>query len=234
MSVVSKRVLVVEDEADIRDLMVLHLSRDGYQVEAVADGEAGMKFVKDLGRDPFDLLVLDWMLPGVSGIELAKTVRTSSQVPILMVTARVEPADVVLGLEVGADDYVTKPFEIPVFLARVRALLRRSSTLQAAPGKKKHYELGGIVLDEDLVEAKCDGSPIHLTHSEFKLLIALMKNQGRVLTRAALIDLVQGSDVSVVDRTIDTHVFGLRKKLGKYGDLIETVRGVGYRVQTGS
>ena len=124
-----KRILIVEDETDIRDLMVLHLGRDGYQVDAVADGEAGMKKI----AEPYDLLVLDWMLPGVSGIDLAKAVRKSSNVPILMVTARVEPADVVLGLEAGADDYVTKPFEIPVFLARVRALLRRAGLAQVAP-----------------------------------------------------------------------------------------------------
>jgi two-component system phosphate regulon response regulator PhoB len=147
-----------------------------------------------------------------------------------MVTARVEPADVVLGLEAGADDYVTKPFEIPVFLARVRALLRRGGAKQPAPPQHIHT-LAGLRVDESSYEVKMDGKPIQLTHSEFKLLLALIKNQGRVLTRASLIDLVQGSDVSVIDRTIDTHVFGLRKKLGQYGDLIETVRGVGYRVK---
>lgn len=224
-----KKILVVEDESDIRDLMTLHLGRDGYQVESVADGEAGMKKV----ADNFDLLVLDWMLPGVSGIDLARAVRKTSNVPILMVTARVEPADVVLGLEAGADDYVTKPFEIPVFLARVRALLRRAAQAQGAGGSPTVHELAGIRLDESSYEVRCDNEPLQLTHSEFKLLLALIKNQGRVLTRAALIDLVQGSDVSVVDRTIDTHVFGLRKKLGPYGDLIETVRGVGYRVRVG-
>jgi two-component system phosphate regulon response regulator PhoB len=223
-----KTILVVEDETDIRDLMVLHLNREAYQVEAVADGEAGIKKI----QSPFDLLVLDWMLPGVSGIELTKAARKMSNVPILMVTARVEPADVVLGLEAGADDYITKPFEIPVFLARVRALLRRAATAQPSSEASIHiHKMGGIVADDKSYDVKCDGVPIQLTHSEFKLLVALIKNQGRVLTRTALIDLVQGSDVSVVDRTIDTHVFGLRKKLGPYGDLIETVRGVGYRVK---
>ena len=227
MTQAKKKILIVEDETDIRELMSLHLGREGYQVDAVADGEAGMKKI----TETFDLLVLDWMLPGVSGIDLAKAVRKSSNVPILMVTARVEPADVVLGLEAGADDYVTKPFEIPVLLARVRALLRRAGLSQAAPANPNTYELAGLRLDENSYEARCDGQPLQLTHSEFKLLLALIKNQGRVLTRAALIDLVQGSDVSVVDRTIDTHVFGLRKKMGNYGDLIETVRGVGYRVK---
>jgi DNA-binding response OmpR family regulator len=225
---VKNRILVVEDESDIRDLMVLHLEREGYRVEAVADGEAGLRKI----GEQFDLLVLDWMLPGVSGIDLAKAVRkTDTKVPILMVTARVEPADVVLGLEAGADDYITKPFEIPVFLARVRALLRRAGLVQGHAPENNVHELEGLRIDEATYGVRCDGEAVSLTHSEFKLLVALMKNHGRVLTRQALIDLVQGSDVSVVDRTIDTHVFGLRKKLGKYGDLIETVRGVGYRVK---
>ncbi len=231
MTAAKKRILVVEDEMDIRELMGLHLGREGYQVEAVADGESGMKKI----GDPFDLLVLDWMLPGVSGIDLAKAVRRTSTVPILMVTARAEPADVVLGLEAGADDYVTKPFEIPIFLARIRALLRRASQGAAPkPSGAQLLEFGGVRVDEGTYEVTRDGDPIQLTHSEFKLLVALIKNQGRVLTRAALIALVQGTDVSVVDRTVDTHVFGLRKKLGAYGDWIETVRGVGYRVRTGS
>jgi len=231
-------ILIVEDETDIRELMVLHLAREGYQVEAVADGEAGMRRATQALGQPktgaLDLLILDWMLPGVSGIEIAKTIRKEHAdpgAPILMVTARVEPADIVLGLEAGADDYVTKPFEIPVFLARVRALLRRAAQGGSARKSSGVHELAGLWLNENTYGVKVDQEPIQLTHSEFKLLLALIKNGGRVLTRSALIDMVQGSDVSVVDRTIDTHVFGLRKKLGKYGELIETVRGVGYRVK---
>jgi len=223
------KILVVEDEGDIRDLMTLHLARDGHKPDAAADGEEALKKLQD---NNYDLVVLDWMLPGMSGIDIAKTLRKmSSRVPILMVTARVEPADIVLGLEAGADDYITKPFEVPVFLARIRALLRRASMAGEAPATPGLIGMGELQVNENSYEVKCAGTPVSLTPSEFKLLVALVKNQGRVLTRASLIDLVQGSDVSVVDRTIDTHVFGLRKKLGVCGDMIETVRGVGYRVK---
>jgi two-component system phosphate regulon response regulator PhoB len=223
------KILVVEDEGDIRDLMTLHLSRDGHRPDGAADGEEALK---KLQENTYDLVVLDWMLPGMSGIDIAKTLRKmSSRVPILMVTARVEPADIVLGLEAGADDYITKPFEVPVFLARIRALLRRASMVGEAPATPGLIGMGELQVNENSYEVKCAGALVSLTPSEFKLLVALVKNQGRVLTRASLIDLVQGSDVSVVDRTIDTHVFGLRKKLGVCGDMIETVRGVGYRVK---
>jgi two-component system phosphate regulon response regulator PhoB len=226
----SMKILVVEDEGDIRDLMILHLTRDGHKPDAAADGEEALKKLQD---NTYDLVVLDWMLPGMSGIDIAKTLRKmQSRVPILMVTARVEPADIVLGLEAGADDYITKPFEVPVFLARIRALLRRATmTEDGVPSTPGLIGMGELQVNENSYEVKCAGAPVSLTPSEFKLLVALVKNQGRVLTRASLIDLVQGSDVSVVDRTIDTHVFGLRKKLGVCGDLIETVRGVGYRVK---
>jgi two-component system phosphate regulon response regulator PhoB len=223
------KILVVEDETDIRDLMVLHLGRDGHKPEEAADGEQALQMLE---KNAYQLVILDWMLPGTSGIDIAKALRkmpggspTSHQTPILMVTARVEPADIVLGLEAGADDYITKPFEVPVFLARIRALLRRAALSLETPSRSDVLELGQLKVNEKSYES------IQLTPSEFKLRAALVKNQGRVLTRTALIDLVQGSDVSVVDRTIDTHVFGLRKKLGVCGDLIETVRGVGYRVK---
>jgi DNA-binding response OmpR family regulator len=227
------KILVVEDETDIRDLITLHLGRDGHKPEEAADGEQALQMLE---KGAYQLVILDWMLPGMSGIDIAKALRqmpsgspTGRQTPILMVTARVEPADIVLGLEAGADDYITKPFEVPVFLARIRALLRRAALSSEKPSDV--LELGALKVNEKSYEVSCGAEPIQLTPSEFKLLAALVKNQGRVLTRTALIDLVQGSDVSVVDRTIDTHVFGLRKKLGLCGDLVETVRGVGYRVK---
>jgi DNA-binding response OmpR family regulator len=229
------KILVVEDETDIRDLMTLHLGRDGHKPEEAADGEQALQMLE---KNAYQLVILDWMLPGMSGIDIAKALRkmppgspTSHQTPILMVTARVEPADIVLGLEAGADDYITKPFEVPVFLARIRALLRRAALSSEKPSQSDILELGELKINEKSYEVSVAGDQLQLTPSEFKLLAALVKNQGRVLTRTALIDLVQGSDVSVVDRTIDTHVFGLRKKLGVCGDLIETVRGVGYRVK---
>ncbi len=237
------RILLVEDEADIRDLLKLQLERDGHEVQEASDGESAFRLI---GEQAFDLLVLDWMLPGASGLDLARAIRarssgpTDSQVPILMLTARAEPSDIITGLESGADDYVTKPFEVSVFRARVRALLRRvrgeakPSVVKAAKPPAAPLQCGEVRVDPDAVKAWSGQSELELTHSEFKLLVALLQNQGRVLTRDLLIAAVQGQGVAVVDRAIDTHVFGLRKKLGIHADIIETVRGVGYRVRSDS
>ncbi len=221
---------MIEDEADVRELIVLHLKRENFAVESAEDGEKGVKLLEG---QPFDLAVVDWMLPGVmSGLDVTKFItQRKTAMPILMVTARADSADIVRGLESGADDYVTKPFEIPVFLARVRALLRRAKT-SAAQGNDKIYKVGHLSLDTETYEVLVDGEKLLLTPSEFKLLKALMLNQGRVLSRDKLIELVQGEGVSVVDRAIDTHVFGLRKKMGSASDFIETIRGVGYRMKS--
>jgi DNA-binding response OmpR family regulator len=210
------KVLVVEDEADVRDLIVLHLKREGFEVTAVDDGEKGVKHFD--GALP-DLAVVDWMLPGMSGLDVTKWIHENRKgLPILMVTARADSADIVRGLESGADDYVTKPFEIPVFLARVRKKLR----------------VGDLELNTETYDVAIGNGAekLSLTPSEFKLLKALMLNQGRVLSRDRLIELVQGEGVTVVDRAIDTHVFGLRKKLGSAADFVETIRGVGYRMKS--
>jgi two-component system phosphate regulon response regulator PhoB len=224
------KVLIVEDEQDIQELMALHLRREGYDVLLASDGEEALRLLRAGG---VDLLVLDWMLPGFNGLEIARELRGPShpELPILMVTARTEAADIVLGLEAGADDYITKPFEIPVFLARVRALLRRARfSGKAVQEDAEVLDLGPIRIDSRAFQVFLDGEEISLTPSEFKLIQALAQNRGRVLTRDRLIECVQGTGVSVVDRAIDTHVFGLRKKLGPHADWIETVRGVGYRV----
>ena len=175
------------------------------------------------------------MLPGASGVELVRVLRDLKRMePVLMLTAKAEHADIIEGLEAGADDYVTKPFEASVLVARVRALLRRASRMTETSEEARQvevYRLGEVTLNTASYEVHRGASLIQLTPSEFKLLAALIKNQDRVLTRNQLIELVQGDGVAVVDRTVDTHVFGLRKKLGPSGDLIETVRGVGYRVR---
>lgn len=219
----SQKILVVEDESDIRDLILLHLKRSGYETDWTDNGEDALARIS---AGSYDLVVLDWMLSGLSGLEICK--RIGRRVPVLMVTARAEAADIVLGLEFGADDYVTKPFETPVFLARVRALLRRQGAAEAV--HSKGIRIGELLLDLEKHQARCGSELIPLTISEFKLLSALMSNAGRVLSRDRLIELVQGEGVVVVDRAIDTHVFGLRKKLGPCANVIETVRGVGYRV----
>jgi two-component system phosphate regulon response regulator PhoB len=223
------RALIVEDERDVRDLMTLHLKREGVDVVAVENGEDA---IRRLAQEKFKLVILDWMLPGVSGLEICKRLRSQSTpdvVSILMVTARADSADVIAGLDAGADDYVTKPFDLHVFLARVRALRRRHEAARP-PGKK--LKNGNLTIDLEAYEVSCSGEPLQLTPSEFKLLAALMQNEGRALSREKLIDLVQGENVTVVDRAIDTHVFGLRKKLGACSDVVETIRGVGYRVRS--
>lgn len=220
------RVLIVEDEADIRQLMQMHLSREGLEVLAAENGEKGLQL---LGEEKFDLAVLDWMLPGLSGLDLCRKI--AGKVPVLMVTARADTSDIVLGLEVGADDYITKPFDIPIFLARVRALLRRARSLAPKDQQPEWIELDGLRVNEGEHKATLAGEELKLTVSEFKLLVALLGSRGKVLSRDKLISMVQGSDINVTDRTIDTHVFGLRKKLGSAADLVETIRGVGYRVK---
>jgi two-component system, OmpR family, phosphate regulon response regulator PhoB len=219
------RILVVEDEADIRELIVLHLNREGHLVDQTSSGAEALEMVKS---QEYDLLVLDWMLPERSGLEVVRELRKSKghdALAVLMVTAKSANADLILGLESGADDYLVKPFELSVLTARARALLRRTEG-----SSQNQIEFGALQIDESAHLAKVQGKELALTPYEFRLLLTLAQNKGRVLTRDRLIQEVQGSGVAVVERAIDTHVFGLRKKLGECADLIETVRGVGYRI----
>ncbi len=220
-------ILVVEDENEIRELMALHLSRQGYKVHESNSVEQAQAIIFE---KKFDLMILDWMLPGASGIELLKQVRSRQlDTRVLMVTAKIEPKDIVEGLEKGADDYLTKPFDPNIFQARVKALLRRNEWTQAV--NKDQINLAGLTINFATYEVHLNDEKLHLTPSEFKLLSVMVQNQGRVLTRESLIENVQGEGISVIGRTVDTHVFGLRKKLGSWGDNIETIRGVGYRVK---
>lgn len=232
--VAGEKILLVEDEIDIQQLINLHLKREGYEVDIAADGDRAMELLD--GKE-FDLLILDWMLPGLSGLDIAHRVRQGSvkgsikrTVPILMVTAKAESHDIVEGLEGGADDYLTKPFEVDVLKARVAALLRRAMMSESAPVDENMIAMGSIKIDMAGHEVFQNGEKLHLTVSEFRLLAELASNQGRVLTRDHLIRIIQGGEIAVTHRTIDTHVFGLRKKLGEEAGLIETIRGVGYRV----
>lgn len=223
------KILVVEDEKDIRELLTLHLKRSGFEVHAFPQAD---EIQEKIEKEKFQLAIVDWMLPGISGLELIRQIRRqkkSHELGILMLTAKGEPSDVILGLEVGADDYLVKPFDVQVLLARVRALQRRLE-LQSAPAPKE-YKLRELTVQPDSHEAFLAGEKIHLTRSEFKLLLALVQNQGKVLSRDQLMELIQGEGVTTVDRVIDTHIFGLRKKIGTASDSIETVRGVGYRVK---
>lgn len=229
-----RQILVVEDESEIRELIVLHLEREGFEVLQAEDGESARRL---LAERPFDLVVLDWMLPTMSGLELTRWMRKNSEdtVPILFVTAKAEPEHVAAGLDAGADDYLSKPFDTLVLMARVNALLRRKdwlrSRLDATKNRTAQLVMGDLVLNSEAFEATLGEQKLDLTRSEFRLLETLMMNQGRVLSRESLVGEIQGENVNVVGRTIDTHVFGLRKKLGPYADVIETIRGVGYRVR---
>ena len=228
-------VLVVEDEPEIRELIALHLKREGLKVDTAGSAEEAVALIE---KQSYGLLLLDWMLPGASGLDITRSIRRRADrddLAILMVTARAEATDIVMGLEAGADDYLTKPFEPAVLLARVRALMRRHRRLSGESVEKEGeievLRAGNLALYPTVYEVKCSGETLSLTPSEFKLLTALIQNRGRVMTRDSLIGCVQGEGVSVVGRTVDTHVFGLRKKLGACSDIIETVRGVGYRVR---
>jgi two-component system phosphate regulon response regulator PhoB len=232
----SVNVLVVEDETEIRELMALHLLRQGFKVQECTSAEEAQQKIQ---TQKYNLVILDWMLPGTSGFDFLKQMKRSLlQSSVLMVTAKTEPQDIVEGLEAGADDYLTKPFDPGVFLARVRSLLRRSAQQALASGGaegagavKERIEIGGLSVNFKTYEVKLGTDPLHLTPSEFKLITTLFESQGRVLTRDQLIENIQGEGINVTGRTIDTHVFGLRKKLGAWGDNIETIRGVGYRVK---
>lgn len=230
------QVLVVEDETEIRELISLLLLRQGHRVQQCSSAVEGLEQLK---KNNFDLIILDWMLPQMSGIDFLKSLHGSAEsktpgksIPVLMVTAKTEPHDIVMGLDAGADDYVTKPFEPSILTARVKALLRRSlGAKNAEAATQDVLRIGEIFLNLSTYEVRVKSEAVHLTPSEFKILSEMMASQGRVLTRDHLIEVVQGEGISVTGRTIDTHVFGLRKKLGTESDWIETIRGVGYRIR---
>lgn len=225
----SKYILVCEDEIEIRELMALHLLRQGYKVTECGSAEEALGAAVS---QPYDVIILDWMLPGMSGVEAVELLRArGAKSSILMVTAKTEPQDIVLGLEKGADDYITKPFNPSILTARVKALLRRSQSFDAPAVEKEVVQVEDLKINFKTYEVTYQNEVLHLTPSEFKLLGTLVLNQGVVLTRERLIENIQGEGISVVGRTIDTHVFGLRKKLKEWGDRIETIRGVGYRVR---
>jgi DNA-binding response OmpR family regulator len=217
-------VVVVEDDPSIADLVDMYLRRDGFRVYQAPDGETALKTIRD--RRP-KLLILDLGLPGqVDGIEVCRQVRASSDIPIIMLTARDDELDRVLGLEMGADDYVTKPFSPRELVARVKAILRRAERPAVAPSI---VTVGNIEVDLGRREARLDGQPVPLATREFDLLQYLCENQGRALTRRQLLDGAWGLDWIGDDRTVDVHVRQLRKKFGDALPL-DTVWGVGYRL----
>ncbi|OFZ29042.1 MAG: hypothetical protein A2622_13190 [Bdellovibrionales bacterium RIFCSPHIGHO2_01_FULL_40_29] len=242
MEKVSYQAFIVEDDVAIANLLRIHLTDLGFAVDVFQNAEPALFLVQE---KKYQLGLLDWMLPSMQGIELLEKIRAlKCNIKILMLTAKADSDSIVKAIEAGADDYLTKPFDEKVLLARVRNLIRRlefeknilkaasSSTDNAmveknSPDRIEFNDLS-MHFTQHTVEHK--GQEVHLTPSEFKLLEALFKAQGRVMSREQLISLIQGDDVNVTGRTIDTHVFALRKKLGSWADHIETIRGVGYRV----
>jgi len=220
-------ILVVDDEEDILELVRYNLARNHYRVEEASTGEEAISKARTALPD---LIVLDLMLPGVDGLEVCKILKNdpqTSHIPILMLTAKGEEADIVTGLELGADDYVTKPFSPRVLMARVKAAIRRKAA-QSVPNDSV-IRVREITVNPGRHEVLVNDRPVDLTHSEFRLLALLAKRPGWVFTRNQIIDGVHGDDYLVTDRSVDVLVAGLRKKLGKAGKNVETVRGVGYR-----
>ena len=221
-------IIVVEDEPDIREIMLYNLRREGYEAEGFESGSEGLEAIR--AKQP-NLVILDLMLPGMDGLTVCQQVRAEAAIkatPIIIVSAKEEESDVVIGLGLGADDYVPKPFSPRELLARVKAVLRRSQ--QADQGDQhERVVIGDLIIDLEKHSVTVDGQLVKLTATEFKLLYQLASHPGRAYTRELLLNRVVGDGVVVVDRNIDVHVRAVRKKIGNYADHIQTVRGVGYR-----
>lgn len=223
----NEHILVVEDEEDILELLRYNLMKEGYRVTGVLSGEEGLKAARS---QPPDLIVLDLMLPGIDGLTACRELKMDAKtrdLPIIILTAKGEEADIVAGLELGADDYVTKPFSPRVLLARLRAVLRRRQA--EPPAESDAIELHEMTIHPGRHEVLVQGRPVDLTSTEFRLLSFLARRPGWVFTRSQIVQGVQGEDYSVSERAVDVQIVGLRKKLGSAGKYVETVRGVGYR-----
>jgi two-component system phosphate regulon response regulator PhoB len=220
-------ILVVDDEEDILELVRHHLKREGYEVQCADSGEKALQAARN---NPVDLIVLDLMLPGIDGLEVARTLKNdprTKHIPVLMLSAKGEESDVVTGLELGADDYITKPFSPRILIARTRAIIRRSDN--EPPNETTMIRVHDIEIHPGRRSVTIQGQPVTLTYTEFQVLSILARRPGWVFTRSQIVDMVRGDDYPVTDRSVDVQIVGLRKKLGRCGDYIETVRGVGYR-----
>ncbi|MEJ2079034.1 MAG: response regulator transcription factor [Acidobacteriota bacterium] len=223
------KILVVDDDQDILDLLSFNLNKSGFQCVTAPEGRRGMELA--LSDDP-DLIVLDVMMPGESGVEVLKRLKyepRTRDLPVIMLTAKSEEVDRILGLELGADDYVIKPFSVRELMLRVQRILERVD--QTAVSDSAVLRCHGISLNSDRYEVRVQGTPVRLTTTEFNLLAYLLKNKGRVLSRDRLLEQVWGYRYGGTTRTVDTHIQRLRDKLGPESDCIETVRGVGYKVE---
>ncbi len=223
----AKNILAVEDDPDILELIRYNLEREGYRVECVKSGEKGLKAA---GDSVPDLVLLDIMLPGMDGLEMCRRLKSRPEtagIPIVMLTAKNEDIDIVTGLELGADDYIAKPFSPRVLIARIRAVLRRRS--RGKPRPEDVIDSGDLRIHPGRHVVEVGKKKIELTSTEFRILHCLASRPGWVFTRYQIVDAVHGRDYPVLDRSVDVQIVSLRKKLGRAGELIETVRGVGYR-----
>jgi two-component system phosphate regulon response regulator PhoB len=224
-----KKILVIEDEPDLVELITFNLQREGFQVTSAGTGEDGLRKVSS---DKPDLIVLDIMLPGINGLDICRTLKgdiETRHIPVVMLTARNEDIDIVTGLEIGADDYITKPFSPRVLTARIRAVLRRGVATEGSPADI--ITLGELRIDQTRHQVTTGDRVIELTPTEFELLATMISRPGWVFSRPQLIDRLRDGQYVITDRAIDVQVANLRKKLGKYGRYIETVRGIGYRAR---
>jgi two-component system phosphate regulon response regulator PhoB len=219
-------ILIIDDEKDLIEMVRYNLDKDGYDVISATDGQSGLGIAQ---AHKLDLIILDLMMPGIDGLEVCRRLRAdarTSRIPLIMLTAKATEADRIVGLELGADDYVTKPFSPRELVARVKAILRRTST-QSEPEQLLRH--GDLSIDVTRHEVLYLGKPVSLTATEFRILHLLASKPGRVLSRDDIIDSALGRDANVFDRTIDVHITAIRKKLGKGADQIETIRGFGYK-----
>jgi len=227
--VAKRNILVVEDEEDILDPVRYNLSKSGYNVTCVTEGEAALRSVR--AKTP-DLIVLDLMLPGVDGLDVCRLLKADSgtqPIPIVILTAKGEESDIVTGLEMGADDYVTKPFSPKILVARIRAVLRRKS--REMVDENATINIHGMVIHPGRHEVLVGGEAVNLTLTEFRILHLLARRPGWVFTRYQIVDEIRGEDYPVTDRSVDVPIVGLRKKIGESSKYIDTVRGVGYRMK---
>jgi len=236
-----KMIVAVDDEPDILDLISYSFRKEGYEVRTALSGEEGLSLILSmLAEKPADCILLDLMLPGIDGMSLCRKLKTREEtrhIPVIMLTAKGSESDIVAGLELGADDYITKPFSPRVLLARVRACLRKQEEAQEILGEiKQEYDdemiidAGKIRIDLARHEVYVSGNLIELSATEFMILSFLARNPGWVFSRNRIIDGIRGKDYPVTERSVDVQILGLRKKLGEFGDYIQTVRGVGYRL----
>lgn len=222
-------ILLVEDEHDIQDLLKFHLEREHFTVDTADSGEDA---IGNLKNSRPDLILLDLMLPGIDGVEVCRRLKANPDtrdIPIIMLTAKDSEADIIAGLEMGAGDYITKPFSPRILIARIHAVLRRPETLPASENAEEAIHLGPLTIDPDRHKVEIKNKEVPLTCTEFRILHLLAESPGRAFTRQQIVDQVRGESYAVTERIVDVQMVSLRKKLGHLGDWIETVRGIGYR-----